>query len=136
MRETCTSGSTSGSVETGDGPLGEVGPERGGLLSAPPALYATAPPPDSTRHPEVAFDEGQMNHRQEVHRQFLESCAQPPTLLEPAHALLDHTATPVQGAIETMPAVVGVLVFAARDHRLDGMLPQPVADPLIAVPLV
>jgi len=48
MREIRLSGSTSGSVETGDGPLGEVGSERHRLLSAPPALYVNAPPPDST----------------------------------------------------------------------------------------
>jgi hypothetical protein len=41
MRGTRPSGSTSGSVETHDGPLGEVGSERGGLQSAPPALYVT-----------------------------------------------------------------------------------------------
>src|SRR5204862_5777240 len=27
------------------------------------------------RHPEVPFDKGQTNHRQELHRQFLEACA-------------------------------------------------------------
>ena len=52
MRETRMSGSMSGSVETDDGPLGEVGSERGGLLSAPPALYVNAPPLDSTKLPD------------------------------------------------------------------------------------
>ena len=48
MRETRLSGSTSGNVETDDGSLGEVGSERSGLLSAPPALYVNAPLLDST----------------------------------------------------------------------------------------
>src|SRR5436309_7314175 len=48
MRTTCMSGSTSGMWQRDDGPLGEVGSERRRLLSAPPVLYVTAPPFDST----------------------------------------------------------------------------------------
>src|SRR5438067_346080 len=48
MRETRPSGSTSGEWKRNDGPLGEVDLERGGLLSAPPVLYVTAPHLDST----------------------------------------------------------------------------------------
>ena len=51
MRKTCMSGSTSGMWQRDDGPLGEVGSERRRLLSAPPVLYVTAPPFDSTEPP-------------------------------------------------------------------------------------
>src|ERR1041385_7133424 len=77
-----------------------------------------------------------MNHREEVHGQFLETCAQATALLEPADALLDHAPTAVKLAVEPVPAVVRVLVFPAWNHRFDGVSSQPVTDPCEAVALV
>jgi hypothetical protein len=48
MTEMVTSGSMSGKGKRGDGLLGERDYERRRVLSAPPALYATAPLFDST----------------------------------------------------------------------------------------
>ena len=48
MTEMVTSGSMSGEGKRGDGLLGESDHERRRSLSAPPALYTTAPLLDST----------------------------------------------------------------------------------------
>lgn len=77
-----------------------------------------------------------MNHRDEVYCQLLESSIQTAALLEPADALLDDTTTPVELAIEALPSVVGMLVFAPRDHGLDRMPAQPIPDRGEAVALV
>src|SRR5437867_7648260 len=77
-----------------------------------------------------------MNHRDEVHGQLLEPGAQATALLEPAHNLFDQAPAPVELTIEAMPPVLGMLIPAARDHRLDRMIPQPVTDRLEAVALV
>ena len=77
-----------------------------------------------------------MNHREEVHGQLLESCAQATALLEPADALLDCAPAPVEPAVEPVPAVVRVLVFPSWDHGFDGVSSQPVPDRGEAVALV
>jgi hypothetical protein len=77
-----------------------------------------------------------MDHRQEVHGQFLESRAQTTALLEPPHALFDHAAPSVELAVETLPSVLRVLVLPPRDDRLDRVITQPLADRGEAVALV
>src|SRR5204863_4354492 len=66
-----------------------------------------------------------MNHRDEVHGQLLEPCAQAAALLEPAHALLDGAAPPVELRVEAMAPIVRLLVAASRNHNSDRMAVKP-----------
>ena len=84
----------------------------------------------------MAFNESDMNHRDEVHGQPLESCAQATAFLEPADALLDGAALTIELLVEAVPPVVGVLVAAPRNDDADRMAVKPGADARVAVALV
>ena len=77
-----------------------------------------------------------MNHREEVHGELVEAGRQSAALLEPAHALLDGAALPLESLVEAVSAVLGVLVAAAREDDADRVLLQPLADPEVAVTVV
>ncbi len=77
-----------------------------------------------------------MNHRDEVHGEFLEAGAQAAAFLEPTDALLDGAAAPVELLVEAVAPVVGMLVATPRDHDTDRVLMEPGADAPIAVTFV
>src|SRR5437899_993773 len=77
-----------------------------------------------------------MNHRDEVHGQLLEARAQSSALLEPAHALFNGAASPIERLVEAVPAVLGVLVAATRNDHANRMAMEPRADAGVAVALV
>lgn len=84
---------------------------------------------------QVLFNDGQLQHGQEVDSQFLESCRDSPAFFEPTDAAFHDASTTVVILVKRH-AVVADLVFLARDHHPDLVLPQPVADPLATVALV
>ena len=77
-----------------------------------------------------------MDGGQEVDRQLVEPCPDGPALLEPPDALLDTGPLAVQGRVEPVPTVTGLLVPAVRDDGLDAVAAEPPADVRVAVPLV
>jgi RHS repeat-associated protein len=79
----------------------------------------------------------QLKHTMEINRQLLESRADAAVLLEPADGLLDNATAPIGLPIEFFPALPHRdFVFPARNHRLDPLCFEPVADALHAVALV
>ena len=77
-----------------------------------------------------------MDGRLIVDRQFVEPGRHRTALLQPPDALLHRRAAAVRLTVEPHPPVVGLLVLAAGDHRLDAVPGQPTPDPAIAIPLV
>lgn len=78
-----------------------------------------------------------MQHAQEVNREFLESRCDTPQFFEPADALFDDMALPVGFLVKNHVRIVSCLfVFLVRNHRLDSLLSEPVADRVAAVALV
>lgn len=74
-------------------------------------------------------------------RKLLEACRNGASLFQPRHAVLDHVAAAVRGAVELRLAARPVrasraLVVAFRDDGAHPEAPQPCAHPLVAVALV
>jgi len=73
----------------------------------------------------------------EVHRQFLEACADAAELFEPTDALFGDAAASIRALVEPHRRIVTRrLIVLVRDDRLDVLLGQPVADALHAVGFV
>lgn len=82
------------------------------------------------------MDPGDLDHREEVDREFRETRANPSAFLQPADRLRDDAATPVGPPVEDGSVVTPALLdFLARDQRLEAVLSKPVAHPAFAVAL-
>src|SRR5436305_15350687 len=86
--------------------------------------------------PEVALDHRKFYRCKVVDRELVEPRRYRPALLQPADALLHHRPTLVRLLVELDPPVIGPLVLAPRDDRLDTVPAQPEADAWVAVALV
>jgi len=84
---------------------------------------------------EGSLNEGELEDRQVVDRQFFEAREYAAAFLEPSDAALDDGSTPVGRAVEIF-LLVGLLILATRDHGLDTPLAKPATDPFDAVCLV
>jgi ankyrin repeat protein len=67
---------------------------------------------------------GQRNHRTEVHGALLKASGDAPELLQASHEPLHSVALRVDGGVEAVPIVGGVLIGAARNNCANASLGQ------------
>jgi hypothetical protein len=83
------------------------------------------------------LDHCKLHHREEVDGEFLKPRTDPTAFLQPANRLFDDAATLVALLVEDGSAIMPkLLVFPARDQRLDAALPKPAPHAVVAVAFV